>query len=62
MKNEAEIRGRILALRKIHGEIVGPLTEDQKRTTRLMIEQLLWVLSGEGITFRREYIDFNTPA
>ncbi len=48
MKNEAEVRGRILALEKIYEETVGPLTEDQKRTTRLMIEQLMWTLGDEG--------------
>lgn len=47
MKNEAEIRGRVLALEQIREGVMGELTKAEKRTTKLMIEQLLWVLVGE---------------
>ena len=47
MKSEAEVRGRIQALEKVFAGQVGPVTVDHKRTTRLMIGQLLWALDDE---------------
>ena len=47
MKNEAEIRGRILAFEQIREGVTGRLTRGEKRTIKFMIEELLWVL-GDG--------------
>ena len=44
MKNEAEIRGRILAFEQIREGVMGRVTRGEKRTIKLMIEELLWVL------------------
>ncbi len=49
MKNEAEIRARIRALKKVRDEAVGPVTKGEKRTMNFMIGELLWMLGDTGL-------------